>query len=347
MTLAPIPHSRPWITPEDAASVQQVLAEGMIARGALEARFEQEVGARLGTLPGVASTSGAAALLLALLTLGVSTGDEVLMPTYVCGSVRDAVCAVGATPVLCDVGPAGTLTVDTVAPRLTPRSRAIIAVHIFGHPCAVGPLADLGLPVIEDACQAFGLTIDQRPAGSLGTVGVLSFHATKCLTTGEGGMLVTRDTAVAARARTLSEGLASGLRGLSDLQASLGLAQLARYEAMLARRATIATRYDESLGLRAPVPEAATQAPFRFRYGLALKGGLEAWREPFAARGIQVRRGVDALLHRLEGESDAGFPGAAALFASTVSVPLYPGLTEDEVNRLCVALSEVRDALTA
>jgi UDP-4-amino-4-deoxy-L-arabinose-oxoglutarate aminotransferase len=320
-----------------------VLASGVIARGELEARFEQEVAVALGTLPGVACASGAAALLLALRTLGVSTGDEVLIPTYVCGSVRDAVRATGAIPVLCDVGPTGTLTVETVARHRSPRSRAIIAVHIFGQACDVEGLAGLELPVVEDACQAFGLRISGRSAGALGTLGILSFHATKCLTTGEGGMLVTHDAALAARARDLRASLAAGSGGLSDLQASLGLAQLERYDAFLARRAAIARRYDHSLGR----PACKEPAPFRFRYTLAPSGGLETWGPAFAARGIQARRGVDTLLHRLEHQEDITFSGATSLFDSVVSIPFYPGLTVDEVDRICHALSELRDDLTA
>lgn len=327
-----IPHSRPWLVESDLRAVAAALGDGMIACGARVRAFEAAVGAWLGCLPGVACASGKAALVLALRAVGVRPGRQVILPTYVCRSVMEAVLAVGAVPRLCDVGGDGVVSVETVRAQVTAATGAIVAVHLFGRPCDVAGLAGFGVPVIEDACQAFGLRLAGGAAGTLGAAGVLSFHATKCLTTGEGGMLVTRDAALAQRARRLAGS------PLSDLQAALGLAQLARYGEFLARRRQIEGRYVATLAGVGAVPAAAG---FLFRFTVTARQPFELLRGRFLEHGIHVRRGVDELLHRLVGEGDAGFPGAVRLFETNLSLPFYPGLSEGECRRVCAAARSV------
>lgn len=335
-----IPHSRPWITSEDLDRVAAVLRGGMIAQGALVARLEADVCRELGARGGVATASGTAALVLALRTLAVASGAEVVLPTYVCRSVLDAVLTVGASPVLCDVGHGYVLTPETVRPHLTPRTAAIIAVHIFGLPADVAALARLGVPVIEDACQAFGVRTGGRALGTSGLMGVFSFHATKCLTTGEGGMVVTNDERLLARARALRDG---GLDGrvaapMSDLQAALGLSQLHRYDQFITRRDVLRARYRAALPRCAPVVGDPAGAEGFFRLPLRVAPPVDALRASLAARGVQSRRGVDALLHRDRGLSDGDFPTAVRLFDETLSLPFYPALSAAECDAVIAAL---------
>ena len=344
MTHAGIPHSRPWITAEDFRAVAEVLKIGMISQGRAAEAFEEAIGKRLGIGPGVACASGTAALILGLGALGVRQGDDVILPTYVCGSVLEAVLSVGAVPRLCDVGRNGVVTPETVRPHVSDRTAAIVAVHLFGRPCAIPSLQRFNVPIIEDACQAFGLQIDGRPAGAMGDLGILSFHATKCLATGEGGMVVSHNSALMERARRLALGRAAAapriVAPLSDLQAALGLSQLARYPEFLARRVRIQEAYRETTA--APGWDAATGDPgFRFRYTVETDAPFADLQRRFLDCGVQVRHGVDRLLHRMAGLPDDGFPNAIRLFDRTVSIPFYPGLTDGEVATVCEAIRTV------
>lgn len=327
-------------------AVAAVLGSGLIARGVRVAEFEEAIASRLLVPGGIACSSGTAALRLGLAALGVGPGDEVVLPTYVCWNVLAAVTAMGAEPRLCDVDGSGVPTTDTVRPILSERTRAIVAVHIFGNPCDVNALLTLGIPVLEDACQAFGLELDGRPAGSLGTVGVLSFHATKCLTTGEGGMLVSGERQLLVKARALAQGSAdrnaSGLATMTDLQATLGLSQLARYDTFLSRRRDLQARYDETVaGIPALRRDERMSGAFRFRYAVRAGDGFELVQQAMLDRGVHVRRGVDELLHRRLGLDDSAFGTACRLYSETVSIPFHPSLTDEEIETVLRSLKEV------
>jgi UDP-4-amino-4-deoxy-L-arabinose-oxoglutarate aminotransferase len=320
----------------------------MIAHGDRVQAFEQAVANYLGAIGGIACTSGTTALSLALKTLGIGTGDEVVLPTYVCWNVLSAVTASGATPRICDVDDNGVITVQTVRNVLSSKTRAIVAVHIFGHPCDIYSLASLGLPVIEDACQAFGLKIAGRLAGTLGDLGVLSFHATKCLTTGEGGMLVTSNACLLERARSLVESAehnnAAGATAMSDMQAALGLAQLERYQTFLDRRQQLFASYHQTAcQVVTAIPGYLVEPTFLFRYTLRAQYGFEIAQAALLAQGVQARRGVDQLLHRRLGLDDRDYPGATKLFAQVVSLPFDPSLTEQEEALVLRAIREVFD----
>lgn len=334
-----IPHSRPWITADDRAAVEAALQDGMIAQGRRVAAFEEAVAEALGAGGAVATSSGTAALVLGLKALGVGTGAEVVLPTYVCRSVLEAVTTVGAAPVLCDVGAGWVMTPDDVAAVLSRRTAAIVVVHTFGRVADVPGFVALGVPIIEDACQAFGARLAGRPVGALADLGVCSFHATKCLTTGEGGMLVGRTPALLARARALrDEHPARVPAPMSDLQAALGLSQLARYGAFLDRRLAIARRYLEALAtLPVGLPVRGADEALFFRFPVRVAGDVDALIPRFEATGVQVRRGVDALLHRPLGMDAGRFAGAERLFATTLSLPLYPALSDDEAAAVVAA----------
>lgn len=342
MNAPSIPHSRPWIAECDRSVVGAILATGMVARGDTVKEFEDSVGRRLAAGRTIFHPSGTDALISALRILGVRTGDEVIIPTYVCENVLYAVDSLGAAPVLCDVNERGVMTADTVQPHLTPRTAAIIAVHIFGHPCAIPELASFNVPVIEDACQAFGLTIEGRPAGAIGAIGVLSFHATKCLTTGEGGMAVINDPEIPREPGTNclpgTQGRVPRLPPVSDLQAALGLSQLRRYADFMATRARMLALYRHTASAAAHDVLAPPGSDFVFRFVLRCSTAFEDIQSHYLSRGIQIRRGVDALLHRQLGMPDSQFPSASRLFNSVYSIPFYPGLSDEEIERVLAAL---------
>ena len=345
-----IPHSKPWIDESDHQAVREVLAGGMIAQGRRVQQFEEAVAAYVGRAGGVAVSSGTAALILSMKALGVHAGDEVILPTYVCRSVAEAVWAVGATPVLCDVGDQWLMSPETVAPKLSSMTKAIIAVHVFGIRADVMGLRQFGLPVIEDACQAFvsrHSPVGDRRGQVDGSILVLSFHAIKCLTTGEGGMALSDDPDVLEKMWQCRDGVEAGTVArvgspMTDLQAALGMSQLARYDSFLKRRRMIADRYfNELADMPVELPHDIRDRSIFFRFPLRIRGDFDVCRKQFDALGVQVRRGVDALLHRTLTADEGGFDGAERLFRETLSIPLYPALTDDEVETVLVACRTV------
>jgi UDP-4-amino-4-deoxy-L-arabinose-oxoglutarate aminotransferase len=334
-----IPHSRPWIDDADRAAVNSVLASGMIARGVQVAAFEHELGESLGFAAGVATSSGTRALFCALQALGVSGGDEVVIPTYVCAAVRDAVVATGATPRLCDVGVDWCVTTESIERALSGRTRAVVVVHTFGIPVEPEIQRRVGVPGVDDCCQAIGLS----PGALSGAASVVSFHATKMLTTGEGGMVFSHDPALLERMRRWST---TDRDQMSDLQAALGRSQLRRYPEFLSRRRELAARYVEALAqLPIRLPSDLLGRSLFFRFPVRTSGDFEQLRQTFAQAGVQVRRGVDALLHRDANLNPADFPNAERMFKETLSLPLYPSLTEAEAGRVIAAATGVLSPL--
>ena len=339
-----IPHSCPWITDEDVVAVSDVLMSSMIGQGERVRCLERRLAAWLHATDAVAVGSGSAGIVLALHGLGVGLGDQVILPTYVCRSVLEAILAVGAQPVLCDVGPEWVMTGADAKRVIGDRARAIVVPHMYGIFADVDSFRPLGLPIIEDCAQA--LDAESRRAIK-GDVAILSFHPTKCLTSGEGGMAVAVDAELVARMRAYRDG-GVGYAGrlfspLSDLGASLVLSHLDRYEQGLARRREIAANYRKAIETCCPGTlnhETLGQSMF-FRFPFHLPGGLVACHDAFAASGVQVRKGIDELLHRRIGRSDAEFPCAVAHFETTVSLPIYPALSRAQESRCLEAITHV------
>jgi UDP-4-amino-4-deoxy-L-arabinose-oxoglutarate aminotransferase len=341
-----ISHSKPWLTDRDQAAVREALGSGMIAQGQRVQLFEEACARYLGISAGVAVGSGTAALILALLALDLRQGSEVILPTYVCRSVAEAVISAGYVPVLCDVGDGWNMTSETVAKALTRQTTAIILVHLFGIPADVEEFSAFGLPIVEDTCQAFGAKIGDRMAGTMGTVGIFSFHATKCLTTGEGGLAVSNDSVLLRRMQMLRDGEGRLARRvvapMTDLQAALGLSQLSRYDLFLERRRVLAERYFEALeNCHIELPHGERKRSIFFRFPVREGGDFGETRQKFSERDIQVRQGVDVLLHRLIDRGRGSFPTSERLFAEAVSLPIYPALMDEEQERIIQACRDI------
>ena len=185
-----IPHSSPWISDSDKTNVLATLTSGQVAHGEVVESFEKQLSDYIDTSHVITTGSGREALTLALNVLELTNESEVILPTYVCGSVLSVVSACGAKPVLCDISDNWVMTPANVAPLVNENTAAIIIVHTFGFQAKVDEFKTFGCPIIEDACQAFGKFSDGHVSGTSGNFGICSFNATKQLTTGEGGALI-------------------------------------------------------------------------------------------------------------------------------------------------------------
>jgi dTDP-4-amino-4,6-dideoxygalactose transaminase len=325
--------------------VAAVVRRGWVAPGPEVSGFERELAARLGTEAVAAVSSGTTALELALRALGVGSGDEVVIPTYVCDALHHAVGRTGATAVLADADRATlSLSAADARVRLTPRTRCIIVPHAFGLAADLRGLLALGVPVIEDCAQTVAARLDGRPVGSFGTLAVCSFYATKLLTTGEGGA-VAGPAALVERVRDLRdyderEDLAPRVNAkLSDLAAALGRSQLARVDAFVARRRAIAARYRARLrDVPCATPADLGERHVYHRFVVEVDRPPDTVRTSLAARGVAARRPVYRPAHRALGRD--GFPEADRLWSRTLSLPCYPTLTDAEIDTVAAALAE-------
>jgi perosamine synthetase len=274
-------------------------------------RFEHAFAGLCGAAHGVACSSGTAALHLTLEALDIGPDDEVLIPSFTLIVSANVVCLTGATPVLVDVHP-DTWCIDPslMEARITSRTKAIMAVHMYGHPCDMNAICDIarrhGLYVIEDAAQAHGAKHRGRTVGSIGEVGCFSFYANKIITTGEGGMVVTNDAAIAERTALLRNQAFGEERfvhhhvgfnyRMTNIQAAIGCAQCERFDEKVARKREIAAEYDRLL-----CDEDALQLPARadgcepvyWMYGVLLRDEFgrtkREVRDLLAAAGIETR----------------------------------------------------------
>jgi len=249
-----IPVAMPDVGPAEIEAVREVAASGWITQGAKVRELEGAFARLCGTDHAVATTSGTAALHVTLAALGVGPGDEVITTPLSCIASANPILFTGARPVFGDVDPETyNLEVGGIEKCLTPRTRAILPVHLFGHPLDLDPILELGrahgLPVIEDACQATGARYKGRAVAALGAAGCFSLYANKIVTAGEGGMIVTNDAPLAERLRAIRNFgqipgqhflhvFLGGNAKMTDLQAAVGCAQMAKLEGYITRRRT-------------------------------------------------------------------------------------------------------------
>jgi dTDP-4-amino-4,6-dideoxygalactose transaminase len=338
-----IPHSRPSVDQAEMHGLQNVLSSGQLAQGPQVQAFEKELGSFHGLPPGVATSSGTAALHLALLSLGVGPGDEVLLPSYVCSAPLHAAYHSGATPVLVDVDPTtGNMDPDDLKKRLTSKSKAIITVHLFGLPSDIDKILALGLPVIENCAQSLGANLEGQMLGTMGAISICSFYATKLITTGEGGMLLSSDNGLLAKARDLRdydkrESFAPRFNyKMTDLQGALGCSQLEKLESFLGQREELAGVYDEQLATLPCTLPLAQKGRIYYRYVVSVQENITELIQTLLNTGIEVARPVYRPLHLYFDLED--YPGAEMAWKSDLSLPIHPSLTSQDVHRVCQAL---------
>jgi perosamine synthetase len=361
-----IPLARPVLGEEEERAVVDVLRSGQLSLGPQVIAFEQAFAARVGAPHASAVASGTAGLHLALRAVGISDGDEVVTSPFSFVASANAAVFERARPVFADIDPVTlNLDPDAAAAAVTERTTAILPVHIFGYPADLPAFERLGLPIVEDACEALGAVhADGTAVGARGHPAVFGFYANKQLTTGEGGMVTLGDAAMKERVDSeRNQGRAPDMGWLdhdrlgfnyrlSDIACALGLAQLDRLDGMLADRARVAARYGEALaaieGLGLPCPDVDGNVRGWFVYVVQVPRGhdrddvLRALRE----HGIPSKPYMPAI-HLMSfyrerfGHREGEFPVCEDVAARSLALPFFPEMTDGQVERVAGALARV------
>jgi perosamine synthetase len=349
-----IPVAHPLVGAEELAAISRVLASGQLAQGECVAAFERRFADLCQTQEAVAVSSGTAALHLALLAHEIGPGDEVITTPFSFAATANVIRLVGATPVFIDIEP-DTYNMDArlVEAAISPRTRAILPVHLYGNPCDLPRLAALAanhhLALIEDACQAHAATIDDKPVGSFGA-GCFSFYSTKNMTMGEGGIVTTNDPAIAERVRLLrSHGqseryhhvtLGYNLR-LTELQAALGLVQLDKLERFTEQRIANALYLSDQLSdwVRTPAARPGYRHVYH-QYTIRAPADQRArWMRALRERGVDTAVHYPCPIHRQptyrDDYADLSLPVAEEAAREVLSLPVHPALSA--VDRATVA----------
>jgi perosamine synthetase len=351
-----IPVNEPLIGQQEKDYIANCLETGWISsEGPYVGQFEAEFSQRVGRNYGIAVANGSMALEAAVTALGIGAGDEVIMPAFTIISCATAIIRAGAVPVVVDCEPdTWNMDVPAIESLITPRTRAIMAVHIYGMPVDMDPLMDLarrhGLLVIEDAAEAIGQTYQGRPCGSFGDISVFSFYPNKLVTTGEGGMIVTDSKALAERCRSLRnlcfmpeyrfvhEEMGWNMR-MTNLQAALGVAQLHRLHAHLARKIEIGHLYNDRLSridaLTLPVAHKDYADNMYWVYGLVINDGVT-----MTARDTMQQLAKTGIGTRPLGLfDDVSCPVAERIAVRGFYIPCGLAMTNEQVDRVADAVT--------
>jgi perosamine synthetase len=373
MTAAHIPVAQPDLSGNERLYVDQAVSEGWISsHGRFLQRFETDFAAFSQSKHAIACANGTVAIHLLLVAMGIGAGDEVIVPSLTYVASANGVTYTGARPILVDSETTHwNIDPHAVERAITPRTKAIMAVHLYGHPADMRALRAIarrhGIPLIEDAAEAHGAEVDGRRVGSLGLAATFSFFGNKIVTTGEGGMVTTDDDALAARLRQLrGQGMDPHRRywfpivgynyRMTNLAAAIGCAQLERADQLLANRAALAREYESRLAPLAKRDgyQLPTCAPWaRHVHWLYCLRVPAAQRDPLmahlAAQDIETRPFFPPM-HRLPIYEDPDFrqgralPGAELLGATGINLPTWHGLVSADLDRIAAQIFAFVDA---
>lgn len=359
-----IPWAEPTLWGREEEYTVDALRSTWISGGPYVERFEREFSRFSGAPHTLAVANGTAALHLAYLAAGIGKGDEVIVPGFAFMAAANMACMVGATPVFADIDPdTWCITADAVASLVTERTRAIVPVHTYGSVCALEPILqigrDRGVLVIEDAAESIGSTYRGRMSGTLAPIGVYSFHATKTITTGEGGAVVTSDDSLAekmglyrshgmGRTRYLHEVAGHNFR-LTNLQAAIGCAQIEEVDRIVAKRAEVYRAYRDRLEVMQGVSMQHVEAdvkPVMWAVGARLDlahypQGRDEVMQGMTELGIETRPGfypASAMPHLYGAQR---LPMSEAIAASVIVLPSSPSLDDARIDRICDALASL------
>lgn len=361
----PIPAARPVIGEAEIEAAVRVLRSGMVVQGPEVAAFEQEFAELVAGRHCVAVNSGTSALQLTLMALGVGPGDEVIVPSFSFAASANAVRLVGADVVFVDIEP-DSFCVDpsAVEAAITPRTTAIMPVHLYGHPAAMDKLMPIaerhGLAVVEDACQAHGAALGGRPVGAFGTAGCFSFYPTKNMHSLEGGMVTTADPELARTLRLLrnqgmeqryaNEIVGANMR-MTDVAAAIGREQLRQLPDWTERRRANAKFLDSRITALVTPPVADAARHVYHQYTVRVRADRDAVQKALSAKGIGNAVYYPTPIHRLKpyltAEGTVGpwdLPETERAAAEVLSLPIFPSLTPEQLERIADAANTAVEA---
>lgn len=369
--MKPIPVNEPLLNGNEKKYLNECIDTGWISsEGPFVKQFEAQMAARVGRKYGIAVCNGSVALDVAVVALDIGKGDEVIMPTFTIISCAAAVVRAGATPVLVDCDRlTWNMDVNQIEDKITPRTKAIMVVHIYGLPVDMNPILALaekyGLQIIEDAAEMHGQTYYDQPCGSFGAISTFSFYPNKHITTGEGGMIVTDNQLLAERCLSLRNlcfqpqqrfvhyELGWNFR-MTNLQAALGIAQLERLDEFVARKRNIGQEYTDLLsdlsGLQLPLPKTDYANNIYWVYGIVLKdevdfdtkeamrrlGGMKIGTRPFFW-GMHEQ----PVFHKMGLFLDESYPVAEKIARRGFYIPSGMALNDQQIEQVSLALYEV------
>ncbi|HEX5597167.1 MAG TPA: DegT/DnrJ/EryC1/StrS family aminotransferase [Micromonosporaceae bacterium] len=362
---AAIPPARPVIGEAEIEAAVAVLRSGMVVQGPQVAAFEQEFAELVAGRHCVAVNSGTSALQLTMMALGFGPGDEIIVPSFSFAASANVVRLVGAEPVFVDIEPDSfCLDPDAVAAAITPRTVAIMPVHLYGHPAAMDRLMPIaqrhGLAVVEDACQAHGAALNGQPVGAFGTAGTFSFYPTKNMHSLEGGMITTADPELARTLRLLrnqgmetryaNEIVGANMR-MTDVAAAIGRVQFKQLPEWTEQRRANAKYLDSQITSVVTPPVADGARHIYHQYTVRVPGDRDAAQQALSARGIGSAVYYPTPIHRLKPFLTAdGKPGPWDLpeteraAGEVLSLPIYPSLTPAELERIADAVNSLGGA---
>lgn len=340
-----------------------VLDSGQLAQGPVVEAFENEFASWCGVKHAVAVNSGTAALHLVMLAHGIGKGDEVITTPFTFVASANAALFVGARPVLVDIEPVTfCLDPDRIEAAITPRTKAIMPVDLYGHPAQIPEIREIadrhGLVLIEDACQAHGAAIGPRKAGALGATATFSFYPTKNMTTAEGGMVTTDDDAIAeqvtllrqhgAAHRYVHDQLGFNFR-MTDIAAAIGRAQLAKLDRFNERRRRNASVLDEGLAGIAGVTTPRERRGYRHvyhQYTVRIERDRDAFQAKLREAGIGTAVHYPIPVHRQPFYAHNGYdrlsmPLAEAAAAQVLSLPVHPALSDEDLDRVIESVKKI------
>lgn len=363
-----IPLAKPEITDSDREAAMQVLRTTQLSMGPKLREFEQAICEYTGSKHAVAVNSGTSALHLAVRALRLERGAEVILPSFTFSALLNVILQEGLQPRFIDIDPRNYNTsTEMIEAAITPKTRLILAVHTFGFPVDVAAIRHRRVQVIEDACEALGAYVSGRKAGTLGDAGLFAFYPNKQITTGEGGMLVTSNSELAASAERLrnqgrdpqldlNDHIETGFSyRISDINCALGISQLARIEEVIARRQKIAEAYDHALAnvveiVRPPLASAIGRISW-FVYPVQLAAEFEARDRDYVCdslrnRGIQTGR-YFAPLHRqpvlgnrFSASETLNLRNTEFVADRVIALPFFNELTENQIQEVACALAD-------